>query len=101
VYVTAETSSIVSVIDARANRVVTNLLADLRPRATAFSPDGTRAYVTNEVSGSLMVIGTRTHQPLRTACGLSNEVDVIDTATNRVIARIPVGTRPWGVAITR
>ena len=44
---------------------------------------------------------TRDGRRIYTACGLANEVDVIDTATNRVAARVPVGTRPWGVAITR
>src|SRR5262245_9876713 len=30
----------------------------------------------------------------------SNSVSVINTATNTVVATIPVGTTPWGVAIT-
>ncbi|WP_169742194.1 YncE family protein [Arenimonas malthae] len=30
----------------------------------------------------------------------SNDVSVIDAATNTVIATVPVGTQPWGVAVT-
>jgi YVTN family beta-propeller protein len=45
----------------------------------ATTPDGTRAYVTNQNSGN---------------------VSVIDTASNKVVATIPVGHLPDGVAIT-
>src|ERR1700739_4288068 len=31
---------------------------------------------------------------------ISNDVSVIDTTTNMVVARIPVGYRPQGVAVT-
>ena len=44
----------------------------------ALTPDGGKLYV---------------------ACGRSNAVAVIDTATNTKIAEIPVGELPWGVAI--
>ena len=52
-----------------------------RPPATAWrsAPDGTRAYVTNFNS---------------------NTVSVINTATNTVIATIPVGSGPQGVAVS-
>ncbi|MFO7400720.1 MAG: hypothetical protein C0P63_015225, partial [Actinomycetales bacterium] len=43
------------------------------------SPGGTRAYVTDFGAGT---------------------VSVIDTATNTVIATVPVGTQPFGVAVT-
>ena len=46
----------------------------------AFSPDGTRAYVTNE--------------------GVSSTVSVINTATNTVTGTIPVGDGPVGVAFS-
>lgn len=46
----------------------------------ALSPDGSRLYTAN---------------------GLSNDVSVIDTASRRVVATIPVGGRPWGVAVRR
>ena len=36
---------------------------------------------------------------LYASVGRANEVAVIDTRSNTVIARIPCGTLPWGVAI--
>src|SRR4029453_15678497 len=66
VYVTAETSNTVSVIDTRANRVVASFLGDGPPRGGAFSPEGSRAYVTNEISGTLSVIDARRHEVLST-----------------------------------
>jgi YVTN family beta-propeller protein len=42
-------------------------------------PDGARVYISN---------------------GRGASVSVIDTATNQVIATIPVGQRPWNMAIT-
>ena len=38
---------------------------------------------------------------LYTANGPSNDVSVVDTATLKVIKTIPVGSSPWGVAVTR
>jgi YVTN family beta-propeller protein len=35
------------------------------------------------------------------ANGVSNDVSVIDTATQKVIASIPVGKMPWGIAVSR
>ena len=50
---------------ARTNRVVASFLVDLRPRAAAFAPDGRRAYVTSEISGTVSVIDGRSHQVMR------------------------------------
>jgi YVTN family beta-propeller protein len=44
----------------------------------AITPDGKRLYTAN---------------------GPSNDVSVVDAETLEVIARIPAGDRPWGVAI--
>lgn len=49
------------------------------PFAIAITPDGLRAYVTNQ--------GPDT-------------VSVIDTANNTIVATLPVGTNPTGIAIT-
>ena len=50
------------------------------PAATSTPPDGAFAYVTNNVE-----IGT---------------VSVIETASNTVVATVPVGGAPRGVAVT-
>jgi YVTN family beta-propeller protein len=49
------------------------------PVEVAITPDGAFAYVANKDS---------------------NTVSVIDTATNTVVATVPVGSAPIGVAIT-
>lgn len=51
----------------------------VEPETVAVSPDGRWVYVTNETS---------------------NDVHVIDTSTNRVIAKIKVGANPRGVSFT-
>jgi YVTN family beta-propeller protein len=50
----------------------------MRPWNMAITPDGARLYVAN---------------------GRSNSVSVIDTQSNRRVTDIPVGERPWGVAM--
>ena len=42
---------------------------------------------------------SRNGQRVYTANGLSNDVSVIDTRSNRVIAKVKVGEKPWGVAV--
>jgi YVTN family beta-propeller protein len=69
-YVTNRGSNSVSVIDTASNTVVATIPVGAFPEGVAITPDGTRAYVTNE----------------------SNTVSVIDTATNTVVATIPVAT---------
>ena len=36
---------------------------------------------------------------LYTANGLSNDITVVDTSTNKVIATVKAGDGPWGIAI--
>jgi len=36
---------------------------------------------------------------LYTANGLSNDVTVVDTVTNKVVATIKAGDGPWGIAL--
>ena len=49
------------------------------PRGVAITPDGAFAYVVNQTS---------------------NDVSVLVTASNNVVATVPVGAHPLGVAIT-
>jgi YVTN family beta-propeller protein len=43
-----------------------------------FSPDGSKLYVAN---------------------GLTNDITIIDTASQKAIKSVPVGRLPWGVAV--
>jgi YVTN family beta-propeller protein len=72
------------VIDASSNTVVATIIVGLAPRAVAITPDGAHAYVPNEEDGT---------------------VSVIATASNTVVATIPVvpvggGANGVAVAIT-
>jgi YVTN family beta-propeller protein len=77
--VTINFSNTVSAIDTATNTVIAIIPVGVGPIGIAITPDGTRAYVTNEVS---------------------NTVSVIDTASNTVGETIPVGVHPVAVAIT-
>jgi YVTN family beta-propeller protein len=88
-YVTNLDSDTVTVIDTATNTVVATIPVGPRPAEVAITPNGAFAYVTK--SGF-------------TLCGLDptlcNTVLVIATATNTVVAKVPVGNNPLGVAIT-
>jgi YVTN family beta-propeller protein len=87
----------------------------------AITPDGSRAYVTDDVDSSVSVIDTATNTVFATvAVGRSptvvaitpdgtrayvtnfnsESISVIDTAKNTVVATLEGGFYPWGVAIT-
>ena len=89
--------------------------------AVAITPDGTRAYITNELGDSVYVIDTSTNTvsapvsvgdspnsvaitPDGTSAYVTNYIDgtvsVIDTATNLETATVTVGALPQAVAIT-
>jgi YVTN family beta-propeller protein len=58
------------------------------------------------VSSTLPDVGARPWGIAVAPCGLvftangpSNDVSVIDPATDRVVQRIPAGASPWGIAI--
>lgn len=71
---------IVEVVDLTSNTVTAKVTdVGINPRRLAVSPDGAKVYVTNEGS---------------------NNVSVIDTSTNKVIATVNVGTNPYGIAVT-
>ncbi len=75
----------VSVIDTATDTVIATILpVGLDPTGVAVSPDGSKVYVTNNVS---------TVSPFGT-------VSVIDAATNTVSATISVGFLPEGVAVS-
>ena len=70
-------SDLVYKIDLLAGIVVKEIKAGSAPHGVVVSPDGAFVYVTNL---------------------LSNDVSVIDTATDTEVGRIPVGKEPNGVS---
>ena len=105
-------------------QVVGQIEVGKRPRSIAFTPDGSRAYV--HVRGGRHGLGDRRgdaeaaqadHDARRARSrwarrsspdgkrvyisnGRGGTVSVIDVATDSVLASVPVGQRPWGVAVT-
>ncbi|MBQ26537.1 MAG: hypothetical protein CMH81_00115 [Nitrospiraceae bacterium] len=92
-----------------------------QPTVSQSVKSSTRAYVTNNSSGTVSVIDVDTNTVIATipvedapngvaitpdgtrayvTNWLSNTVSVIDVTTNTVVATIPVGDGPNGVAIT-
>src|SRR5207244_6285317 len=120
VYVTAETSSTVSVLDAKSGRLLRTIRVGENPRTVALTPDGRRAYVTAEAGGNVTVIDVATDsivaqfpirdgktKPVRIAFspdgrlaylteGAAASVSVVDVARQAVIESLVVWRRPWG-----
>jgi YVTN family beta-propeller protein len=68
----------VAVIDGEQLRLMTLIPVGQRPWGIAVTPDGRKLYTAN---------------------GISDDVTVIDTTTNKVIGTIKAGDGPWGVAL--
>ena len=110
--------------------VKANVAVGNRPRRFALTPDGSQLWVSNELSGTLSVIDTRTHavigevkfQPkgfraeditpvgiLMTrdgstayvTMGSANHIAKVDVKTRAVQAYLLTGGRPWGIAISK
>jgi YVTN family beta-propeller protein len=67
------------VIDAASNKIVAETEVGRRPWNMGLAPGGRKLYV---------------------ACGRSNAVAVVDTATYAKSAEIAVGNLPWGIAFS-
>lgn len=127
-YVANELDASISVVDVAARRELRRIILPAesgmpaRPMGLARSRDGDRVYVTtgrartviaidtasDEVSDVITGVGTRpwgiaaaADGKLFTANGPSNDVAMIDPERGEVLARIPVGSSPWGVAADR
>jgi len=118
----------VSVIDTETNTVIAtiHLNNEVSPFGVAVTPEGSHVYVTNNGSDSVSVIDTETntvtatiHLPVKSfplgiavtpngskvyvaneGLGTPSTVSVIATASNKVIATIPMGLDPFGVVVT-
>jgi YVTN family beta-propeller protein len=123
-FVTAEEGGTVSVVDARAHRVLRTIRIEApraRPMGLALAPDGKTLWVSNGRGGSATAIDTGSFEVLRTvetggarswgiavtpdgkklytANGGSNDVSVIDVASGAIRKKIAVGEKPWGLAL--
>jgi YVTN family beta-propeller protein len=125
VLVTNEADNAVSMIDTTTLKVVKSVPVGKRPRDIAFAPDSSFAYVTGELDASLYRIGLQGDEPAKRVLQLRKEalpmalvldagrkrlymstgrggtVAVIDvTSAPQLLAEVPVGTRPWGIALS-
>jgi len=124
-YVTDEASAALTVVDAARHEPIGTIdlaaaagVMPARPMGMAMARDGRTLYVTNGRAGTVAVVDTErllvtqtihevgarpwgialADDKLYVANGPSGDVAVIDTRTDEVVARIPVGGSPWGVA---
>lgn len=127
VLVTSESDHAIAIIDAQRLEPVRSVPVGRRPRDIAFTPDGSGAYVTGEFDASLYFIDLRGTGPGRRVLQLRKEarpmavkldaarrrlfvstgrggtiavVDIARPASPRLVTEIPVGTRPWGIALS-
>jgi YVTN family beta-propeller protein len=125
VYVTSEEAGTISVLDPVAGKILKTFKVGHRPRSVAFLPDGSKAYFNAENDGTVVVVDAVKQRmidaiPLGKAgvikpmavllssdgarlyvsSGRGHQVFTIDTATNKVVASVEAGARPWGIALS-
>ena len=95
-----------------------------RPRSIRFVQNGAKAYVTNEVAGTVTVVDMNAQKTVKTITmpqgstahgaggrpdgqkvyvsnGRGGTLSVLDVATDSILSTTKVGTRPWGVGVTK
>jgi YVTN family beta-propeller protein len=103
VYVANEGSDTVSVLDATSYKTLANVRVGNMPHNVQVSPDGKFAWVTN--NGELdQMTDVSVHKGMapgsHEAMAKPGEVWVIDTNTNAVVAKVPVGMHPAHVVVS-
>jgi YVTN family beta-propeller protein len=97
VYVVNSFSNTVSVLDTMVDKVIDTLPVGNKPHYIVITSDGRKAYVTNAGSSyfvekdNLVVTSKGIH---------SNTVSVIDIPNDRIIETIPVGNKPYYMAVS-
>jgi YVTN family beta-propeller protein len=128
VLVTNESGGSVTVIDTSTLKVSKTVPVGKRPRDMAFSPDGDTAYVSGELDASLYRMNVTGDAPVQRLLQLGEQarpmgvlydaarkrlylstgrggtiavVDMTDAPhAARLIKEVPVGKRPWGIALS-
>ncbi len=129
VFVTAEATNTVAVIDPWEGVILADVLVGNRPRRGAFTPDGREYWVTNELGGTVSIIDAETLQVTDTirfekrglreaditpvdlvmtqdgktafvTLGRAWHVARVDVASRTVETYILAGSRVWGAALT-
>jgi len=127
VIVTSETDSTMSIIDTTSLKVLKKVSVGMRPRDLAFTPDSKIAYVSGEGDASLSRVPIPAGEPVTRILQLRKEARpmgvIFDATRNRIyvstgrggsiavvsvdgdvaklIKEVPVGARPWGIALSR
>ena len=126
VLVTSETDSTISIVDTNTLEVLKTVQVGQRPRDAAFSPDSKIAYVSGEGDASLSRVPIPSGEPVTRVLQLSQKARpmgvAFDPAHKRIyvstgrggtvavvqedgnggklLKEIPVGARPWGIALS-
>ncbi|MBV8806184.1 MAG: beta-propeller fold lactonase family protein, partial [Sinobacteraceae bacterium] len=123
---TSESGNAIYVIDPQALKVVKSVPVGKRPRDVAYGPDGKTIYVSNEFDASLYkttipdsdsatkllqlrpeakpmgLVLDAPRKRLFLSTGRGGTVAVISMEGEpKLVTEIPVGTRPWGMALSR
>lgn len=102
VYIANENADTVSVLDAASFKVLTPVSVGQTPHNVQVSPDGKFVWVTNngepDAEGAPADKGMSKGE--HTAMAKAGAVWLIDTASDAVVARIPVGMHPAHVVLT-
>lgn len=125
VVVTSESSSLLHIIKVPENTIIKNIVVGARPRSAIFNREGTLIYASSEIGGEIQEIDTRDfkiinsvklgndkakpkdlrlskdEKTLYVAGGRANAVFVLDAVNMKVLKKIPVGKRVWGLAMNR
>jgi YVTN family beta-propeller protein len=126
VIVTSETDSTIAIVDTGALKVLKTAKVGMRPRDVAFTPDSKAVYVSGEGDASLSRVEIPAGEPVTRVLEMRKEdrpMGVVFDAVRRqiyvstgrggtiavvqqegsggkLIKEIPVGARPWGIALS-
>ena len=130
IYVASEVSDMVHVIDVEAEAVVENIIVGTRPRRFALTPDESELWVSAELSGEIYIIDRQSYEILDVikflppgfrevdvtpvdlvisedgstafvTLGRANHIAYVDVVTREIVDYVLVGSRAWGLALSR